>query len=736
MTIRTDTPTILIVDDTPANLSLAVESLEAHGMRVSVAQDGEEGITRAEFAQPNLIMLDVLMPGLDGFEVCRRLKANPRTRDIPVVFMTSLTDIEDKVKGFDVGAVDYVTKPLHITEVIARIDTHLKVRAMQQQLQAQNEELERYRAGLELQVAERTAALRANNRLLMEEITERKHAEEALNLQEQELRSLLENTPDAIARFDKDCRCIYANHRMLEDLNLSWAQASGKLPSELPGGESAIAYEERIRRVLSEGSREDFELTLKNRQGKQVVNHVRLTPEFGIGGGIVSVLAVGRDITETHEYRQSVHRMTFYDALTDLPNRALLIDRIGHTMADSSWSRRFGLMMLDLDRFKEINDTLGHDVGDRLLREVAARLLQCVRVYDTVARLGGDEFAILLPQVRESDDLVTVARKIVESFVPPFNIADKELFISASIGIAIYPGDSVEIDALFKYADSAMYHAKKMGRNNFQFYSRELTELSAGKMMLESALRKARKNGELELYYQPQVELASGRIVSAEALLRWHHPKLGLVCPDRFIPLSEETGLIVGIGEWVLHAACQTAAAWNRARPEPFRIAVNLSMRQFMQNDLLATVRGVLQETQCNPEWLKLEITESLLLEDGSDALGTLKVFDDMGLDISIDDFGTGYSALSYLSRFPVSQLKIDRSFVRDIPENQEKSELVKAIISIAQALNLELVAEGVETMVQADYLNRHGCLLAQGYLYGKPMPQAEFEALLAEQKA
>ncbi len=589
--------TVLIVDDTPANLAIVVESLENHGLRVIVAQDGEEGLSRAEFAQPDLILLDVMMPGCDGFEVCRRLKANAETRDIPVIFMTSLAEIDDKVRGFEAGAVDYVTKPLHIAEVIARVDTHLKLRAMQEQLEAQNAELQQYRTGLEQQVAERTAELQASNR--------------------------------------------------------------------------------------------------------------------------------------------SVHHMAFYDALTELPNRALLTDRIRQTIADAAWhGHQFGLMLLDLDRFKDINETLGHGMGDELLRAVADRLLQIVRIYDTVARFGGDEFGILLPQVRESDDLALLARKIVESFEVPFNIFGKELFISTSIGIAIYPADSAEIDALFKYADSAMYHAKKMGRNNFQFYSHELTARSSEKMVLEAALRKARKNHELELYYQPQVDLATGRIVSSEALLRWQHPEHGLVAPDRFIPLAEETGLIVGIGEWVLQTACRTAALWNRERSVPLRIAVNLSMRQFIQNDLLSSVRGILDETQCQPAWIKLEITESLLLEDSQDILAMLNAFDDMGLAISIDDFGTGYSALSYLNRFPVSQIKIDRSFVRDIPADQDKSELVKAIISIAHALNLELVAEGVETTEQAAYLHRHGCPLAQGYLYGKPMPQIAFEALLAEQNA
>jgi diguanylate cyclase (GGDEF)-like protein len=468
-------------------------------------------------------------------------------------------------------------------------------------------------------------------------------------------------------------------------------------------------------------------------EGKYTVHYISLTPEFNADGRVVSVLAVGRDITEIDHYRRSIHRLAFYDVLTDLPNRALLTERMHQTISDAyQHGYRFALLLLDLDRFKNINDTLGHSQGDLLLRDAAERLQQCVQTYDMVARLGGDEFAILLPQMREDDDVSAMADNIVEVFDQPFQISGRELFISASIGVAMYPNDSADIDALFRYADSAMYHAKKLGRNNFQFYIRELTTRSDERMAMETALRYARTNNELELYYQPQVDLATGHTTGAEALLRWNRRENGMIMPDKFISLAEDSGLIVGIGEWVLLTACQTAVNWNTGRSIPFKIAVNLSTRQFLQNDLLASVRHILQETQCRPEWLKLEITESLLLDDSSEILDMLNAFDTMGLALSIDDFGTGYSALSYLNRFPVSQIKIDRSFVCDIPYDQEKSELVKAMISIAHALNLELVAEGVETREQADYLNKHGCLSGQGYLFGKPMSQAELETWLA----
>ena len=729
--------TILIVDDTPANLGVVVESLETHGFRVFVAQDGEEALARADFAQPDLILLDVMMPGLDGFEVCRRLKGLANTRDIPVIFMTSLAESADRVSGFEAGAVDYVTKPLHIDEVLVRARTHLSLSAVQRQLEAQNALLQRHREELEQQVAVRTAELSASNRRLHEEIGERKRAEDRLHARERELRSLLENTPDTISRYDRDGRCIYANPRMVAVLGAPWETVSNLTPAQFPIGVAARTYQERLQEALASGRPSDFELAWQVGETEQIISHIRLNPEFGANGDVISILAVGRDITEIDEYRQNIHHLAFHDLLTDLPNRGLLSDCIRRTIAEAGrHGHQFGLMVLDLDRFKQVNDTLGHNVGDQLLCQAADRLKSCVRRYDTIARLGGDEFAILVPHMRKGGDLATIARKILAAFHPPFSISGKELFISASIGIALYPEDSVEdsveVGALCRYADLALYHAKKLGRNNFQFYSRELTAHSSERMALEAELRKAQKNLEFELYYQPQVDLASARIVGAEALLRWNHRGQGMITPDKFIPVAEDTGLIVSIGEWVLSTACQAAVAWNRGRDVPFPIAVNLSTRQFMRNDLLGSVRRILAETQCQTEWLKLEITESLLLEDSDDILDTLNAFSDMGLAISIDDFGTGYSALSYLNRFPVSQIKIDRSFVRDIPGEQDKSELVKAMISIANALQLELVAEGVETGEQTDYLSAHGCRIAQGYLFGKPVPRAEFEALHA----
>ncbi|MGZ8158962.1 MAG: putative bifunctional diguanylate cyclase/phosphodiesterase [Methylobacter sp.] len=707
----TPNATVLIVDDIPANLGVAVEHLEARGYRVVIALEGEEGLQRAIFVQPDIILLDVMLPGQSGLDICRGLKADARTRDIPVIFMTALSEENNKLAGFEAGGVDYITKPLRIAELLVRVDTHLKLRRMQKQLEVQNLQLQQHQEELERQVAERTAELNAGTR---------------------QYRTLVENTPDTIARYDRNCRRLYANPKMIEELGGEAGLILNRTPTEFPGGESVSRYEACIRQVFADALPAGFECRWQSAGDRQIVSYIRLTPEFDADGGVASVLAVGRDISEIDQYRRSIHRLAFYDALTNLPNRELLAERMCQAINDASQhGYRFALMLLDLDRFKDVNDMLGHGKGDVLLRDAAERLQRNVRAGDMVARLGGDEFAVLLPQLGEGDDLAAMAGKIVKVLEQPFRIAGRELFISGSVGIALYPGDSTDIEVLFRYADSAMYYAKKQGRNNFQFYARELTARSGERIELEAALRHAQNNDELELYYQPQVDLASGSLIGAEALLRWNSPDGSMVTPDKFIPVAEDSGLIVGIGEWVLLTACKAAVQWNIGRSIPFKIAVNLSTRQFLQNDLLASVQSILQETQCKPEWLKLEITESLLLDDSSEILGVLNAFDAMGLALSIDDFGTGYSALSYLNRFPVSQIKIDQSFVRDIPGDQDKAELVKAMIFIAQALHLELVAEGVETREQAGYLNEHGCLAAQGYLFGKPMPYGEFEDLL-----
>lgn len=476
-------------------------------------------------------------------------------------------------------------------------------------------------------------------------------------------------------------------------------------------------------------------------QGRHDV-HTLANIEYDHAGKPARILAAVQDVTELTHYRQRLHTLSFFDAVTDLPNRALLNDRLRQAVTDAGWrGKTLGVAMLDLDRFKHINDSLGHAAGDALLKQAAQRLQAILREYDTVARLGGDEFAIVLPEVRHATDLGSIAYKILQAFAEPFHVAGKDVFATASIGAALYPEDAQDAEQLLQFADAALYHAKAKGRNKFQFYSRELTEQASARLTLESELRKGIERGELQLYYQPKFELSSGRLVGAEALMRWQHPERGLVPPMDFISLAEDTGLIVPMGAWALNAACRAVADWNRRgaggpRRRSLKVAVNLSARQFGDGDLGQVVRTALRASSCRPAWLELEITESLLLDGQDEVRQVLEDISALGVSIAMDDFGTGYSALSYLTRFPVQTLKIDRSFVKELPADRSSAELVKAIVSLGKSLNMALVAEGVETQEQAQHLSRLGCQLVQGYLYGRPLPEAAFLDLLGRPAA
>lgn len=563
------------------------------------------------------------------------------------------------------------------------------------------------------------------------DVTERKQLEQALAKREQEFRTLVENSVDKVARYGRDLRRLYVNPAFAALVKGGADALIGRTPTECPGGPNAAIYENKLAEVFAEGRGTEFESKWTDRTGQEMCSLISLTPEFDAQGEVSSVLSVGRDITELNAFRHKIHQMAFYDPLTSLPNRALFNDRLRQMITDAAWhGQQAGLMMMDMDRFKAVNDTLGHPAGDELLRETAARLSTCVRAYDTVARLGGDEFAILLPEVRSGDDLGRIASKVLAVFQKPFQLAGKEVFVSCSIGIALYPGDSTEADDLLKYADSAMYFAKRSGRNNFRFYSRDLTESSHERLVLESDLRRALEREELELFYQPKVSLRDGELTGSEALLRWRHPERGMVPPNAFIGIAEDSGLIVEIGEWVLREACRTASRWNGEGKPLHKVAINLSPRQFQGADLAGMVFRALEESACRPEWIELEITESLLLAEENEVLDVLNSFRAKGISIAIDDFGTGYSALSYLARFPIATLKIDRSFISSIATDTYRAELVKAILSIARCLGQQVVAEGVETLEQAEFLKAHGCHVAQGYFYGKPMPASEFERL------
>lgn len=443
-------------------------------------------------------------------------------------------------------------------------------------------------------------------------------------------------------------------------------------------------------------------------------------------------VAVARDISERKHAEEKIKHLAYHDPLTGLPNRTLFKDRLNLALANVHRNQEMlAVMFLDLDRFKIINDTLGHDVGDRVLRGVSRRLSTLINESDTLSRMGGDEFVLLLPRLSQVDDVVKLSMKILETLNPTFYFEGIELHISTSIGIAIYPNDGNDSKTLLKNADSAMYKAKEQGRNTYQFYTPSMNATASARLEMENNLRLALKRKEFVVFYQPKVDIETRKIVGMECLLRWQHPYLGLVSPMDFIPLAEETGLIVPIGEWVMREACTQNKEWQDKGFSPLRVAVNLSARQFHHQNLVDTVAKILDESNLDPRWLELEITESIAMKKEAYTFTMLRNLKSMGISISLDDFGTGYSSLSYLNRFPIDTIKIDKTFISQISAASDSKPIIIAAIAMAQSLNLKVIAEGVETLEQLTFLKENGCNEIQGYLFSKPLPGQDFEKLM-----
>ncbi|MGV2114394.1 sensor domain-containing protein [Agrobacterium salinitolerans] len=572
--------------------------------------------------------------------------------------------------------------------------------------------------------------------VLSRDITARKQSEESLSEVRAQLQGVLQTIPDIVWLKSVGGTYLLCNHAFERLTGYEEADVVGKSDYELFDVDRAQYIRDLDRKIEDAGHVvvEEEWVTHKD-SGERIRLETRKVPMLGPEGTVTAILGVSRDITELYRSRQKIHQMAFFDPLTVLPNRALFSDRLQQMIADAASSgQRAGMMLIDIDHFKAVNDTMGHPAGDELLCQVADRLRASVRSCDTVARLGGDEFAILLPEIPQEEDISRIAGRVLEKIHERFQIDGKEVFVSCSIGISHYPDDSKDADDLVKYADSAMYLAKRSGRDGFRFYTRDLTAGAEERFALESDLRHAIDRGELELHYQPKVFLQNGTIFGSEALLRWCHPERGMIPPDRFIPIAEETGLITDLGRWVLHEACGTAAALNADGQPLHKVAINLSAREFQSAELPKLVADCLDRTGCRADWIEIEITESLLLDDKERALEILHELRGLGISIAIDDFGTGYSALNYLAHFPIDTLKIDRSFINGAGERS--SELVKAILLIARCLGQSVVAEGVESFEQAAFLTANGCEAAQGFLYGKPMPKTEIMKLLRSSRS
>jgi diguanylate cyclase (GGDEF)-like protein len=434
------------------------------------------------------------------------------------------------------------------------------------------------------------------------------------------------------------------------------------------------------------------------------------------------------------EQKNVMHYQANHDSLTGLANRILFNDRLEQAMEKSKNNNsKVALFIIDLDHFKEINDSLGHDSGDKILQVVTQRLSKIVKNGDSIARLGGDEFAIIVEDLKHGQDASLVADKILKLLSQSVTVDESVLYISSSIGISIYPDDGVSVSNLVKYADAAMYKAKDEGRNNFQYYSAEMTELAFERVVMDASLREALKNEDFIVYYQPQVNGENDKIVGMEALIRWKHPTMGVVTPSKFIPLAEETGMIVLLDQYVMRAAMKQIVKWYMQGFNPGVLALNLAMKQLNQKDFILMLKKMLKETKCKPEWIELEVTESQIMTNPDEAIKILKQINEMGIKLAVDDFGTGYSSLSYLKRLPIDKLKIDQSFIRDLPEDEEDAAITKAVIALSKSLNLRVIAEGVETQEQKEFLVQNGCKHIQGYFYAKPMPASEMEMILSK---
>ncbi|MGI9201957.1 MAG: EAL domain-containing protein [Woeseiaceae bacterium] len=676
-------PLVLVAADDADQCKSIQEVLQQFGFRTETAEDAKSAIKVFESAQPDAVLLDLNKSEKDNFSACAVIRKRESGEEVPIFIVTERDDdaIEE---AYRIGATDIVFKPISLPVLPHRI---------------------RY--------ALRTARSLAD------------------------LRGLIRAIPDLIFVVNKDGEVQDGLSRpdathTLQIKALTTASLINFYPCENDDG--AL---ECIKKALETGKPQVYEHVLESLD-------IHLETRF-VARDKTTVLAIVRDITERKSAEAKIYNLAYYDELTELPNRELFSQSLERTISVAkSEDQKFAVLFVDLDRFKRINDTLGHTIGDELLKDVAARLAKCTRSSDTIsqidsrttrniklARLGGDEFVIKLYGVDSGDSVAMVAKRIIDALTPPFTCAGHQFVVTPSIGIAMYPQDGRTGEELLMNADSAMYRAKAVGRNNFKFYSETMRTKSLHRLDLENLLRTAIEEQQFELYFQPKVDAKSFRLVGAEALLRWKHPERGMIPPDDFIPIAEETGLIIPLGKWVLTEACRQVKVWSASPIGTVPVSVNISSHQFRDSGLVGDVLGSVSDAGIKTSDLELEITESVLLQDVDKTLLELKALKEAGISLSIDDFGTGYSSLSYLKRFPIDTIKIDRSFVKDLHQDTDDAAICAAILAMSQQLGLTVVAEGVETREQLDFLRRYKCDHIQGYICSKPLPANEFHALL-----
>ena len=688
---------ILIVDDDEMGRVLTRVALEQSGFEVCEAQDGSELSSSFERHRPDLILLDVLMPGMDGYDACALLREDPLGAHVPVLMMTGLDDVESINRAYEAGATDFVTKPVNHDLLGHRIRYMLRAKSTADELRASESRLT---------LAQRIARL----------------GDWSADMSGRLLRWST-NTADVIGI------------------------PSGMQVHDITELAAYVVDDDRARLLEAfahaASTRESFVCEFRARVADEEPRNIHLVAMLDRSNGAERFVGTLQDISERRRAEQQIHRLAYFDDVTDLPNRAAVRAQIVRALGPASRNKRvLAVMAVDLDHFQRINDTLGFGAGNDLLRTVGARFRHCLRISDAMAReaepagnvLGraaGDEFVVLLPEIATAEDAAVVARRLRTTLANPVEIDGREIYITASIGISVYPDDGTGADDLLRHADAALAQAKREGRDCYQFFTSQLNARAFKRMTVEMQLRGALERNELAVFFQPKIRADDGGIAGFEALVRWNHPDLGRVSPGEFIPIAEETGLIVPIGDWVLAQACRQLLAWDAAGHPPFRCAVNLSAGQFRAEKLSERLARVVAQNGLDPARIDLELTESILMEDADIAVRTLEDLKAHGFGIAVDDFGTGYSSLSYLKRLPIDVLKVDQSFVRDLPGDSEDAAIVRTVISMARSLGLHTVAEGVETEAQQAFLQAEGCDQLQGYLFSAPLPATEIDTWL-----
>ena len=700
-----DTPEfcrVLVIDDDPVIRHLTRTVLEESGHTVHECPDGDSARESFLRTRPDVVLLDVLLPGKDGFSVCQEIRSHHEGQNVPIVMMTGLDDIDSIHRAYGIGATDFITKPIN-WQILA------------------------YRVHYIFRSSKAFGDLRSSEARLSQ-------AQQLARMGSWEWNPVLD-----YVQLSEPCRLVLdrSSTSDVRDIASLIACAHPRDRQNLRKGLDAL---------IERGSPLSIDCQMITEGGRK--RFIHLEAELLRNAANRSALVTGtvQDISDRKQSEDKIRYLAYYDNLTGLPNRVLFKEHLKRALAIAEQHKSYlAVLFLDLDRFKGINDSLGHDVGDLLLQQVADRLQQRVRPYDTIsrdpdeekdsmiARLGGDEFTILLEGIATPEIAARVARRVIEVLEAPFDLNGNEAFISCSIGISIYPHDGLELDTLLKNADVAMYCSKDLGRSTYQFYTQEMNSASLQRLILETHLRKAFEKDEFSVHYQPKVDCSTNRIVGLEALVRWNNPELGWVSPADFIPIAEDTGLVIALDRWVISAVCRQLDSWQSQQIPLVRIAVNLSAKHFIKNNLTETIELIRQRGGAAWNNLELEITEGVLMKHTEEVIDAMIALNETGVSISIDDFGTGFSSLSYLTRFPFHTLKIDRSFVSRVNDTPESASIVTAIIALSRSLHKDIIAEGVETNEQLTYLKNSGCTVIQGYLFSRPLPEHEVRLLLLQ---